>query len=169
MAFVVILDNNKWYLVRFESDYRSLASLSYEELTAKTLEWLVEITGTSILVDLFGDEEDKSDLSQIIGSKTEQAEPRWTTIKRWSGKGNRQTESFGVTNHEWQLEWAAKNEDVFGVLIVTLYRENGNIMSMPINQMGEGAGSTYVRGAGKYYLDINSANVDWEIKVLDYR
>jgi hypothetical protein len=67
------------------------------------------------------------------------------------------------------LEWAATNEKVIGFFVVMLYKENGQYVSMPVNQTGEGDGSTYVRGAGKYYLDITAANLDWEIRVLDYK
>ena len=72
---------------------------------------------------------------------------RWRTIKEWAGKGNKQTETFEVTNHEWQLKWAATNEKVIYFFVVMLYKENGQYVSMPVNQTGEGDGSTYVRGA----------------------
>lgn len=169
LAFVVGLDNNKWHLINFESDFEYLASLSYEELTTKTLQWLTDITGTSILVELFGDEDDKANLAQIVGNEAIERKPRWITIKRWSGKGNRQTETFEISNDEWQIEWSATNEEFFGFLVVHLYKENGRFVSIPVNQTGEGNGSTYVRGAGRYYLDIQGANIDWEIRVLDYK
>lgn len=159
--FVTGFDDGRWWLLRLLQKDESFETSSYSDILEATEKWLVTITGVEVVEAILKSAEQRS------SDATPQ--PKWTQIKRWTGKGNRQTETFEVKNSEWQIEWNATNENMFGFLGVYLYKENGGLVSLPVNQTGEGSGSTFVRGAGRYYLDVNGANIDWEIKVLDYK
>ncbi|MBY6274518.1 MAG: hypothetical protein CW346_20500 [Bacillaceae bacterium] len=49
--------------------------------------------------------------------------------------------------------------------------ENGTPVDVAVNHMGTGADTTYVRGrpGGRYYLEINAANIDWVVRVEELR
>lgn len=168
-GFVVVREDSKWKLLRITSS----AATDAETVIRENEEWIQSITrsvfSTRSSLEKLETSAAQSATPEVSDDQSEDDTPRWRTIKEWAGKGNKQTETFEVTNHEWQLEWAATNERVIGFFGVMLYKANGQYVSMPINQTGEGGGSTYVRGAGKYYLDITAANLDWEIRVLDYK
>ena len=157
-GFVVIKEANKWKLLRMTNS----PTTSPATVLRENEEWVQDLTQGMFAGD-------SSDSKAATNDQQLEVEPGWRTIKKWSGKGMKQTETFEVENHEWQIEWSATNEDFFGFLGVYLYKENGSLVSILVNQTGEGDGSTYIRGAGRYYLDIQGANIDWDIRVLDYK
>jgi len=170
LTVLVAVEDGAWKLLRLLKDDEPFETVPYETVLANTEEFLMTITGTSMFLELLSDENVKQLTEEQESSPLPvPTTPKWTTIKGWSGKGSKQTETFEINNHEWQIEWNADNEEFFGLLVVYLYKENGSLVSIPVTQTGEGSGSTYVRGAGRYYLQIDGANIDWEVKVLDYK
>jgi len=89
----------------------------------------------------------------------------WHELASWKGSGAKTTESFQAKS-EWRIRWKTSNE-VFagaGILQIMVYDSAGKLASLAANKQGVGSDTSYVRGpAGKYYLEINSGNVDWEI------
>lgn len=100
-------------------------------------------------------------------------EPTWTEVASWSGSGIKNTETFQVSSREWRINWETSNENIAGIFQVLVYDANGSNqmpVSIPVNAQGVGSDTTYIReGPGAFYLEINSANVDWKITVEDQR
>ena len=98
--------------------------------------------------------------------------PQWTQVANWSGSGMKETESFAVANREWRVRWKSGNEPLAnaGLLQLYVYNQDGQLVSLAANQQGAGEDVSYVRAPpGRYYIKINSANIDWDISVEDQR
>lgn len=92
----------------------------------------------------------------------------WRVVKSWTGSGIKQTESFRIASKEWRISWTTKNEKVAGLLQIFVYTDSGELVTLAANQQGAGSDVSYVRSTpGRYYLTINSANVDWTVTVED--
>lgn len=96
--------------------------------------------------------------------------PTWQTVKEWSGSGIKTTESFEIKSREWRIEWKSSNEQVAGVTQIFVYDDSDSLITLAANHQGAGGDVSYVRARpGRFYLTINSANVDWKVKVEDQR
>jgi hypothetical protein len=96
----------------------------------------------------------------------------WWKIKNWQGSGTKETESFSVNSREWRISWQTQNEPFAGAGIfqIYVYNEGGEMLSVAANKQGIGQDVSYVRAKpGRFYLQINSANVDWSVVVEDQR
>jgi hypothetical protein len=99
--------------------------------------------------------------------------PEWQTVQDWSGSGIKQTESFTTGSREWRIYWKTRNEPFAraGILQITVHQaDNDAVVTTAANKQGIGSDVSYVRSPpGRYYLAINSANVDWLVRVEDQR
>jgi hypothetical protein len=94
----------------------------------------------------------------------------WHEVRQWSGTGMKQTESFVIASREWRVNWKTTNQHVAGILQIYVKTESGELVTLAANAMGEHSDTSYVRGSpGRYYLEINAANVNWAISVEDKR
>ncbi|HTE06233.1 MAG TPA: hypothetical protein VK824_08555 [Planctomycetota bacterium] len=94
----------------------------------------------------------------------------WGRVGTWSGSGPKQTAMFDVASGEWRLEWTAKDAAGAGYVGIAVYNESGALVAMPVNQASGGSDTSYVHAKpGRYYLDINAANVEWTVTVEDQR
>lgn len=96
-------------------------------------------------------------------------ENEWTTLKNWSGSGMKTTESFRVTDREWRIEWETSNEPFPGAGIFQIFvhkADDDALVTLAANKQGTGSDVTYVRSVpGRFYLTLNSGNVDWRVQV----
>jgi len=99
--------------------------------------------------------------------------PEWTRIASWDGSGIKDTESFETTSREWRVSWKTSREAFAGAGILQLYVHNaddGGLVSLAANKQGAGEDVSYVRTKpGRYYVKINSANVDWSVSIEEHR
>ena len=106
--------------------------------------------------------------------ETAQAAPlEWQTVTDWSGRGAMQTEPFTTTSSEWRIYWRTKEEALpgAGILHIMVHRANDDAL-VTSAAYGQSTGSeiAYVCAApGSYYLTIDSAHVDWLVRVEDQR
>ena len=95
------------------------------------------------------------------------ASTAWRSLGTWSGRGDRQTESFDVTTGLLQLTWEAANEVAPGAgrLRVLLYSSiSGRPLQTIVDTLGNAAGSVYVADEPRVsYLHIESEGVDWRV------
>lgn len=95
----------------------------------------------------------------------------WQTVQDWAGSGIKQTESFTTASREWRIYWKTKNEAFAGAgIFQVMVHQAGNdaLVTLAANKQGTGSDVTYVRAPpGRYYLTINSGNVDWLVRVED--
>lgn len=98
--------------------------------------------------------------------------PQWTEVASWRGSGIKETESFVTVNREWRIRWQSANEPFAnaGILQLFVHNEAGQMVSLAANKQGPGQDVSYVRAPpGRYYLKINSANIDWNVTVEEQR
>src|SRR4051812_35911493 len=97
----------------------------------------------------------------------------WKHVGSWSGRGNRQTESFTSDTGGFRVHWEAKNEAPpgSGRLKVTFRSgDSGREIMEAVDTHGEGHGTAEVGDRPRwYFLTIESANVDWTITVEEQR
>lgn len=94
----------------------------------------------------------------------------WQRVAAWEGTGIRNTETFTIMGSQWQVGWNGAGGNP-GVLQIMIYREDGTLTGLAANQANEDpmTGQSIQRGAGNYYLTINSASVNWTVTVDDFR
>lgn len=93
----------------------------------------------------------------------------WTVVKAWTGEGIKDTESFTV-GAEWRIDWDFSPGQYGGIIQVYVHdAATKRLTGVAANTQKQGADTSFQRGAGTYYLSINSANGGWKVAVQDSR
>lgn len=98
--------------------------------------------------------------------------PTWHQLAEWKGSGMKETEGFTTTVREWRITWSTSNEPFAGAGIfqIFVHKDTGEMVSLAANVQGAKSDTSIVRApAGRYYLKINSANVDWSVTLEELR
>jgi hypothetical protein len=97
----------------------------------------------------------------------------WKRVGSWSGRGDRQTESFTSDTGGFRVHWEATNESPpgSGRLKVTFRSgDSGREIMEAVDTKGAGHGTAEVGDRPRwYFLTIESANVDWTVTVEEQR
>jgi hypothetical protein len=97
----------------------------------------------------------------------------WHRVATWDGSGIKQTETFETKTREWRVTWATTNEVMAGAGIFQVMvhdAETQALVTLAANKQGVGKDTSTVRTSpGRYYLTINSANLDWTVTVDEAR
>ncbi len=95
----------------------------------------------------------------------------WTPVAEWSGRGNRQTETFTMFQHLWRLRWEATagSSDIPPTLRVTVHSaDSGRLLDAPLDERGAGSGIVeIVEEPRQFYLTIESTGLEWTLAVED--
>ena len=93
----------------------------------------------------------------------------WKRVGTWSGRGNRQTESFTSDTGGFRVHWRTRNESPPGegrLRVVFRSGDSGREIMDAVDARGVGEGTADVGDRPRwYFLTIESANVDWEVTV----
>jgi hypothetical protein len=94
----------------------------------------------------------------------------WRTLGSWSGRGDKQTETFTSDSGGFRVHWEAKHEappDAGRLRVVFRSGDSGREIIEAIDARGTGSGTEEVAAERPrwYYLTIESANVDWTVTV----
>ena len=93
----------------------------------------------------------------------------WRSLGTWSGRGDRQTESFDVTTGILQLVWQATDPSGPGAgrLRVLLYSSiSGRPLQTIVDTTGIGSDTAYVADDPRVsYLHIESEGIDWRVSL----
>jgi len=94
----------------------------------------------------------------------------WKRVGSWSGRGNRQTESFTSDTGAFRAHWETTNEAPSGggrLKVVFHSGDSGRDIVDAVDARGVGRGTEEVAGDRPrwYFLTIDSANVDWTVTV----
>ena len=88
----------------------------------------------------------------------------WHPLGAWSGRGNRQSDSFDVTTGALRLRWEARGTSTAGGLFrVTLHSAiSGRPLQVVVDRTGAGTGTAYVEDEPRVsYLVIESDQLEW--------
>jgi len=94
----------------------------------------------------------------------------WRQVGSWSGRGNRQTETFTGDTGAFRVTWETRNETAPGAgRLYAVFRsgDSGREIMDAVKTEGVGRGVEHVSAERPrwYYLSIESANVEWSITV----
>jgi hypothetical protein len=94
----------------------------------------------------------------------------WKRVGSWSGRGNRQTESFTSDTGGFRVHWETANESPAGggrLKVVFRSGDSGRDIVEAVDAHGVGRGTEDIAGDRPrwYFLTIESANIDWMVTV----
>jgi hypothetical protein len=93
----------------------------------------------------------------------------WVVVKSWTGNGIR-TPRTSPWGDPWRVDWDFTPAQFGGITQIYLYRsDNKQLVNLAANTQKGGADTSFQRGAGTYYMKVNSANGDWKVAVQDFR
>jgi hypothetical protein len=82
----------------------------------------------------------------------------WYEIAQWQGKSIKNTETFHVPSYEWRISWKTEPGKYGDMNFqIYVYEISSSIPQIVANVIGYDMDSSIMRGAGDYYLTINSA------------
>jgi hypothetical protein len=82
----------------------------------------------------------------------------WYEIARWQGKSIKNTETFHIPTNEWRISWKTEPGEYGDMNFqIYVYDTANNFPQVAANVIGYDMDSSIMRGAGDYYLTINSA------------
>jgi len=94
----------------------------------------------------------------------------WKPIGRWSGRGDKQTETFTSDSGGFRVHWSTAKEMPAGrgrLRVVFRSGDSGREIIEAIDARGEGGGTEEVAADRPrwFYVTIESANVDWTVAI----
>jgi hypothetical protein len=94
----------------------------------------------------------------------------WKPIGSWSGRGDKQTETFTSDTGGFRVHWkAAKEAPAGGGRLRVVFRsgDSGREIIEAIDARGEGGGTEEVAADRPrwFYVTIESANIDWAVSI----
>ena len=94
----------------------------------------------------------------------------WKPIGRWSGRGDKQTETFTGDTGGFRVHWETTRERPAGggrLRVVFRSGDSGREIIEAIEARGAGSGTEDVAAERPrwYYITIESANVEWTVSV----
>ncbi len=106
---------------------------------------------------------EKEKVTNEYTEKTEVKEPvennlPWYEIAQWQGKSIKNSETFHVPTNEWRISWKTEPGEYGDMNFqIYVYKPPSELPSIVANVIGYDVDSSIMRGAGDYYLTINSA------------
>ena len=94
----------------------------------------------------------------------------WKPVGSWSGRGDKQTETFTSDTGGFRVHWEAANEAPPGggrLRVVFRSGDSGREIIEAIDARGAGGGTEEVAADRPrwFYVTIESANVDWKVSI----
>ena len=88
----------------------------------------------------------------------------------WSGRANKQTETFTSDTGGFRVRWATTNEAAAGagtLKVIIRSADSGREIVEAVDARGIGSDAAIVAAERPrwYYLTIDSANVDWTVSI----
>ena len=81
----------------------------------------------------------------------------WYPIVRWQGKSIKNTETFHIPINEWRISWKTEPGKYGDMNFqIYVYKPPSELPNVVANVIGYDVDSSIMRGAGDYYLTINS-------------
>jgi hypothetical protein len=112
----------------------------------------------------------------VAGCRSEAPRPlprpvvAWKPVGSWSGRGDKQTETFTGDSGGFRVRWTAANEAPAGggrLRVVFRSGDSGREIIEAIDARGAGGGTEEVAADRPrwFYVTIESANVDWTVSI----
>ena len=108
---------------------------------------------------------------EVSATKSTQPQIVWRSVGAWSGRGNRQTESFtsdtGALRVKWEASALPGEPAASGTLRLIAHSAiSGRILQEVVDQRGPGAGTDYVsQDPHVFYMSVESSGLAWSFAV----
>ena len=93
----------------------------------------------------------------------------WKPVGSWSGRGDKQTETFTSDNGGFRVHWEAANETGGAGRLRVIFRSGDSgreiIEAIDAHVTGSGTEEVAAERPRWYYVTIESAKVDWKVSV----
>ena len=101
-----------------------------------------------------------------------QSQIQWERIRRWSGRGSQQLDSFpseGTLRIEWEAKRVAGASAPGWLKIVVHSAISGRPLAAPVvDQRGEGKGIAYFSEEPRvFFMEVTSEDLEWKIAVFE--
>jgi hypothetical protein len=87
-------------------------------------------------------------------------------IKNWKGIGIKTTEKFEIGDGIWRIDWKVASQE-YGLLQLFIYNDKNELIGLVGNSNQSGYSYVYTE-SGNYYIQISSANLEWDITVSEF-
>lgn len=92
----------------------------------------------------------------------------WVALKEWSGgSGLKTTEKFTTTTEKWRVSWKTTtgDPDPIGSISITVRTGAGDLVKLASNLGQKITSGTFdvLRKPGEHYLEIESADRNWQV------
>lgn len=108
----------------------------------------------------------------LSSSVSSQKTGEWVTVQTFSGSSIQTTDDFFIKTIKWRIIWEAKEiyegAGLFFSGFVKCDDECGSMGKIFANVIQADNGESVFRTKGSHYIDINSSNCKWYIKVQAY-
>lgn len=109
---------------------------------------------------------------EAAAARSSEPQMIWRPVGTWSGRGDRQTESFTSDTGALRVKWEATAPvgappPAGGMFRVTAHSAiSGRILQQVVEHRGQGSGVDYVsQDPHVFYLAVESAGLDWKVSV----
>jgi hypothetical protein len=93
----------------------------------------------------------------------------WHRVRSYEGAAMKDTESFDIRGDEWCIRWRTWTADgESGNFAVIVRTGEGDMKALVGNIIGAGADTSTMRGAGRYYLQIQTGQ-PYSVQVEEWR
>jgi len=104
---------------------------------------------------------------------TQKAEPKWRTVAKLKGSGDKRGQTFKLHGDEAKLNYSVKGDvsPIFAVYIMaegTSLQDEGGLPEAMVTE-NEKDTTFLVKDAGRYYIEVMSANCNWTVTVREKR
>lgn len=93
----------------------------------------------------------------------------WRDLGTWSGRGNKQTESFTGETGALRVRWTTRREPApgQGAFELTIHSAiSGRPLQVAVDHRGNGQDTTYVQEDPRiFFAVVESADIDWEFTI----
>lgn len=93
----------------------------------------------------------------------------WHEVETFSGDGIVDTDDFRITGRKWRITYLTEKTQDSAVFQIYVYGADGVLKGVAANTQSAGKGESVQRGAGEYYLKVNSFGVNWAVVVEEER
>jgi hypothetical protein len=108
---------------------------------------------------------------EAAAKQTPQVQMVWRAVGSWSGRGNRQTESFTSDSGALRVRWEASalpgEPAASGTLRLVAHSAiSGRVLQEVLDQHGPGSGTGYVsQDPHVFYMSVESSGLAWSFSV----
>lgn len=94
-----------------------------------------------------------------LGSIATSRAQQWVEVKRWTGNGQKNTESFRITGGQWRIRYSSRSVNpALTIFQIYVYGIDPKSLDIAANSTEPGDDVSYMHKKGQFYLQINTSN-----------